>query len=465
MSRTLIWTGTADTDFANPLNWNDVTNGLSPAASPPGAGDVAQFAGAGGSMIATDGAVLTAGTLDLGDGSGSVLVLGNNAEIVSNTVNIGSGNLIASLGGVIDPVTINNKGKVGGSGTADANINNTGTIYAQKGTYEVTGAITGTGVLEIDNTGNLQVDGAVSGQTVSFADNTGILTIEQAGSFSATVINGFQVGDEIILPNVTFANQSFDAGTDTLTLTDSKGGPIATLVFSGTHAASDFASSVIACFVAGTCIATEDGEKPVEQLRAGDRLCVLGGDAKPIVWIGRRHVDCRHHPTPHQVWPVQVKAGALGPGRPHRDLWLSPDHALFLLDGLTPVKYLINGSSIAQIPVDEVTYFHIQVPGHEVLLAEQLPVESYLDVGDKSSFANGEGTVSLYPDFASRVWEADGCAPLIVAGPRLAAVRRWVDTLAFVAARSERAVPQSVSANRLRRGRRRPPQWPVAARA
>jgi hypothetical protein len=31
--------------------------------------------------------------------------------------------------------------------------------------------------------------------------------------------------------------------------------------------------------------------------------------------------------------------------------------------------------------------------------------------------------VDLHPDFAHYVWEAEGCAPLIVSGPKLAAVR------------------------------------------
>ena len=64
------------------------------------------------------------------------------------------------------------------------------------------------------------------------------------------------------------------------------------------------------------------------------------------------------------------------------------------------------------------------------LLAEGLPAESYLDTGDRGNFANGGGAVALYPDFASRVWDAAGCAPLIVTGPALEAVRRWVDALA-----------------------------------
>jgi len=87
------------------------------------------------------------------------------------------------------------------------------------------------------------------------------------------------------------------------------------------------------------------------------------------------------------------------------------------------VKYLINNDTIAQVPVAEVTYYHVELPRHEVLLAEGLPVESYLETGDRASFANGGAPLRLHPEFASRTWEACGCAPLVVSGPRLEAVR------------------------------------------
>ena len=80
-----------------------------------------------------------------------------------------------------------------------------------------------------------------------------------------------------------------------------------------------------------------------------------GRGAAPIIWIGRREVDCTRHPKPRKVWPVRVAAGAFGPGRPHTDLFLSPDHAVYVNEVLIPIRHLINGSTIAQVPVDRVT--------------------------------------------------------------------------------------------------------------
>ena len=152
-----------------------------------------------------------------------------------------------------------------------------------------------------------------------------------------------------------------------------------------------------------------------------------------MIWIGNRTVDCTRHPEPWKVWPVRVAVGAFGPGRPYRELFLSPDHAVAVDDVLIPVKHLINGTSIVQVQRSEVTYYHVELPRHALLLAEGLPTESYLDVGDRDNFLNGGGPIALYPDFHSRVWEAEGCAPLVVTGPMLDAVKRWVNAVAEAA--------------------------------
>jgi len=60
------------------------------------------------------------------------------------------------------------------------------------------------------------------------------------------------------------------------------------------------------------------------------------------------------------------------------------------------------------------------------LLAEGLPVESYLDTGNRMRFANGGRMITLHPDFATLAWQAAGYAPLVVTGPELDRVRRRV---------------------------------------
>src|SRR5580704_4255316 len=80
-----------------------------------------------------------------------------------------------------------------------------------------------------------------------------------------------------------------------------------------------------------------------------------------------------------------------------------------------------------QMPVERVTYYHLELVAHDVLLAEGLPTESYLDMRDGSNYANRCSPIWLYPDYAARMWEAFACARLIVTGPELAAARALVE--------------------------------------
>ncbi len=190
----------------------------------------------------------------------------------------------------------------------------------------------------------------------------------------------------------------------------------------GAAAASGIGTGLVvntemACFLAGTHIRTARGEIAVEALVVGDAVITLGaaarslcaadhvralaaGHATPIKWIGHRRVDCQRHPEPKQVWPVRVLAGAFAPGVPGRDLWLSPDHAVFVDGVLVPIRLLINRTTIAQIAMPAVTYFHVELQQHGIILADGLPAESYLDTGNRTIFENAGSVMHLHPDFS-----------------------------------------------------------------
>ena len=142
-------------------------------------------------------------------------------------------------------------------------------------------------------------------------------------------------------------------------------------------------TELVACFAEGTRILTLRGETAVESLRIGDLVVSAQGPVRPVRWLGHRRIDCRRHERPRDVWPVRVRAGAFGPGRPFRDLLLSPDHAVFVDGLLIPIRYLMNGASVAQENCDDITYWHVELDRHDVLLAEGLPAESYLDTGNR----------------------------------------------------------------------------------
>ena len=129
----------------------------------------------------------------------------------------------------------------------------------------------------------------------------------------------------------------------------------------------------------------------MERLQVGDRaVALLGQGYAEIRWLGHRRLDLRAHPAPDTVQPIRILAGAFGEGQPLRDLRLSPGHALYVDGVLVQAVRLVNGASIVQEAVDAVTYWHVELERHDVLLAEGLPAESYLDTGNRAGFASGE---------------------------------------------------------------------------
>jgi hypothetical protein len=90
------------------------------------------------------------------------------------------------------------------------------------------------------------------------------------------------------------------------------------------------------------------------------------------------------------------------------------------VDGvLIPVRLLINGTTIVQQSVERVTYFHVELPQHDVQIVDGLLAESYLDTGNRAMFGNAGLAMILHPDFATvnvglKSWERYACAPLTV---------------------------------------------------
>jgi hypothetical protein len=153
------------------------------------------------------------------------------------------------------------------------------------------------------------------------------------------------------------------------------------------------------CYCRGTSILTECGEVRVEHLAIGDMVATISGEAKPIKWVGKRSYAGQFIAGNRAVLPIVVRAGALTPDTPARDLWLSPRHAL-LLDGvLVPAEHLVNGQTILQAEaVDQVEYFHLEFDTHEVILAEGAPAESYVECDNRQGFHNAHEFAALYPD-------------------------------------------------------------------
>ncbi len=158
------------------------------------------------------------------------------------------------------------------------------------------------------------------------------------------------------------------------------------------------------CFMPGTRIRTPNGEIAVEKLSRGDLVTTADGRAAPVAWIGRCTVSTRFA-DPLRVLPIRIKADALDINIPSRDLLLSPDHALFLDGVLVHAGALVNGSSIARETNVAVsfTYYHIELEDHSLILAENTPVETFIDNVDRLAFDNWQEYEALYPQRRSIV--------------------------------------------------------------
>lgn len=195
----------------------------------------------------------------------------------------------------------------------------------------------------------------------------------------------------------------------------------------------------IVCFARGTRIRTTRGDVAVEHLAEGDRVVTADGRVEPVIWIGRRHVDCTRHPEPASAWPIRIQAGAFARGVPERDLFVSPNHALYFQGVLIPARLLQNKLTVQQVEVPSVEYFHVELPRHGLLLAEGLAAESYLDCGDRGIFPGNGPVIPLHPHFASQTWEAGGCAALKLVGPEVAAARKLLLRRAVAGTRAKPA--------------------------
>ena len=150
------------------------------------------------------------------------------------------------------------------------------------------------------------------------------------------------------------------------------------------------------CFMPGTMIATPDGAAAVETLDIGQLVLTLDGEPAPIRWIGRQTV-IRFFAG--RNLPIRVKAHAIDENVPARDLLVSPAHAL-LVDGvLTQAGALVNGLSIVQerdVPATFV-YYHVELDDHSLILAENVPAETFVDNVERAHFDNWSEHEALYP--------------------------------------------------------------------
>ncbi|MEO0936966.1 MAG: Hint domain-containing protein [Pseudomonadota bacterium] len=138
----------------------------------------------------------------------------------------------------------------------------------------------------------------------------------------------------------------------------------------------------VPCFTLGTLIETARGPQRIESLRPGDLVMTRDAGLQPVRWLGQRTVRATG-----SFMPVRIGAGHF---EATRDLWLSPQHRV-LVDGwraellfgadevLIKAKDLVGSPGVQwEDRWDMVTYLHLLLDAHHVLIANGAPCESYL---------------------------------------------------------------------------------------
>jgi hypothetical protein len=154
------------------------------------------------------------------------------------------------------------------------------------------------------------------------------------------------------------------------------------------------------CFLKGTQILTPQGERPIENLQIREMVSTVSGEAKPIKWIGRMRFERDGQASwDDEVAPIKIARGAFDGDLPHRDLYVSCHHRLLINGLLIPAHDLINGRSITQLSAmeaDVLEYLHIELEGHNVILANGAPAETLDSNADRADFDNFDEYVALY---------------------------------------------------------------------
>jgi len=184
---------------------------------------------------------------------------------------------------------------------------------------------------------------------------------------------------------------------------------------------------VYACYLKGTHIATPEGEVQVETLKAGDKVLTASGGVATVKWLGHRTLYKNRIPAKDAVraFPILFKKDSIANNVPHRDLTLSPGHHVSFDGTLVPAMMLVNGQTIVQQFNTKVfEYFHVELEQFDIMLAEGVPAESYVDTGNRSMFQNA-ADVAMNPDFgpAEGRPEVEGIK-VVQQGPVVEAIRK-----------------------------------------
>lgn len=375
------------------VNAYDALDNLIPVTITPGTGDT------------VSGNTITAGPTSegLGDEAGSALI--EVAGPVSYIEIIYFNGITGTHGVGITDIHFDTILPVGGDDIIDGGAGDD-TLVGGYGDDTLTG---GTGV---DNlTGGLGDDDfyVSQGDTATGGDGDDLFVLNdlaEAGSGTITITGG-ETG-ETVGDTLDF-NGLLQSGTLSYSNSVDAGGGLSGsgVLLDGSTVNFSNIENII-CFTPETLILTEQGERPIRDLRAGDNVVTRDHGLQPIRWISARTV-----PGTEKFAPVEIATSSLdGACRP---LLVSPQHRVLVADRRAALLFgdsevfmsaahMVDGRLARRVAQETVTYVHMMFERHEVIYAQGAASESFhvADMGLAAlSAASQHEMFDVFPELRS----------------------------------------------------------------
>ena len=329
----------------------------------------------------------------------SMIFLGNSADldpIEGNNVAENAGALINTYYGASDPAHTHITTMTSDDANNNAVIEGNGFGVPETVEYDLgSGAVTT--VLDFAVTVNVSISFVPGSGEPDYVGIGGIVQTAEGDLFLVMIDDDFGLG----------ANALDDVPVYSINVTS--------IVSSGQNqnAAASDGQEFVTCFVRGTKISTGRGDVRIEHLRIGDPVETADNGLQPIKWIGQSKVSAERIKKNPKLRPIHISAGTLGIKTPSRDLLVSRQHRMVASSAIVQRMFgtpdvLISAIKLTALPgvyiddqLSDVEYFHILLPEHEVIFAENTPTESF-HVGPVAlnalSSAATEEILELFPN-------------------------------------------------------------------
>lgn len=145
----------------------------------------------------------------------------------------------------------------------------------------------------------------------------------------------------------------------------------------------------VICFTPGTLIETPYGPRDIASLAEGDFVQTQDNGPAEILWMGQRKVTGARLMAMPELTPIRLRRGALDKDVPDAGILVSPDHRMVLRGAraralfgaeevLVAARDLVNDKTVIRDrAIRQVTYVHMMLPQHEIVVANGVATESF----------------------------------------------------------------------------------------